>query len=92
MPTTFRYENLVENVIASLLEVDEDTAIDAFINQVVDVDSLVRKIGLDTVKEVLGENWKPQDIFTFEELNEWALENLDEPLDYELEDFFDEDY
>jgi hypothetical protein len=76
---------MMENVIASLLEADQSMAIEAFVEQVADVDELIRKIGLDTVKEVLGEYFEPDDVFTYEELNEWALENLKEE-DFTLEE------
>jgi hypothetical protein len=65
---------MLENVIASCLEADTEMAIDAFLDQVVDIDYLVRSIGDETIFEVLGEQ-EIDRVFTEDEIATWVYEN-----------------
>lgn len=76
MGNTWKMLRVFENVTASLLEVDQNMAIETFVDQVSDVDELIRVIGIDTIKEVLGEYFDPEDVFNEEELEEWAKEKV----------------
>lgn len=89
MTKDWKVNALIHNVLASLLEVDQAQTIEVFVEEVLDVDTLIRTIGLETIRETLGEWFKPDDVFTFDELSEWALENLKEE-EYTIDDYLDE--
>lgn len=88
MGQTWKFSNLVENVIASVLEADDHVAIEAFVDQVVDIDHLVVTIGAETIMEVLGESLEIDKVYTEDEIAAYVEENygvdilnLDEPFD-----------
>jgi hypothetical protein len=85
MANLYKLQTAFQNVMASLLEVDQKQAIEAFVEQVCDVEVLIRKIGVETIKETLGDWFQPEEIFTHEELAEWAHAHLDEPTDDEYD-------
>lgn len=45
------------------------------------VDDVLSEMKRDDIMEFLGETTEPDDVFTREELEEWARENLNDPCD-----------
>ena len=74
MDKAWQLTRLVEGVVEALLADDQDTVIQEFLEQVGTAE-LLSKMNREWLVEAIGEEFKPEDIFTLEDLDEWAQEN-----------------
>ena len=82
---------IVSRIVDALTwEMDASDVVEGVLEQI-GVDDVLEAITLKDIQEYLGENKAPDQVFTHEELEEWARENLnelcdDDPHGYEEEE------
>ena len=74
MEITWQYKELITNIVSSLLENDTSLAIAEFVEQVGESE-LIEHLDRDSLTEAVGEKYKPEEVFTQEELEVWANDN-----------------
>lgn len=87
MGNSWKFSELMRNVLASALEADQDQAIEEFVSMVVDVDALLDTIGVDDVMVWLGENYRVDQLFTDDEV----IAFVDEKFGINMHEILEED-
>lgn len=87
MGQTWQYTGLITGIVEALLAQDAGLAIAEFLDQVGESEMLAH-MDKDTLVQAIGEEYEPDDIFTLEDLDEWAQErgyrqDVDDPPGYE---------